>query len=209
MVRWMMTKMILPLMAAMLGCGPGDEPQIAAVPPPATESGADCNRPEYATDRLVCADAELLAIDRETDALAIQIGQDALVGIEPTLESQSTWFRRRSMCAFDKSHRQCAIDAYTERQSVLLGLMRLDESAKTPTFLCHTEGSHRSDFEAQFVAENLLALLQRDRIVGVAMLKAQSSSWQPYLSYVASDAEVKITQGASILLSCEPLANSD
>jgi hypothetical protein len=42
-----------------------------AIPPPPVQSVADCERPTYASDQLVCADAELLALDRELrDGLA-------------------------------------------------------------------------------------------------------------------------------------------
>lgn len=200
-----MQKIAVALLAALLIGETGGQLGPAAVPPPVTASGANCERPEYATDQIVCADPELLAIDRDIDALAIQLGEDALAGIEPTLEAQSAWFRRRSMCAFDEMHRQCAIDAYSERQSVLLGLKRLAAAPKTPTLSCRLFGSAKADYEAQFVAENLLGLLQADQVVGVAMLDAQTSSWQPYLSYPSADTNIVITRDERALLVCQPL----
>lgn len=44
--------------------------QPAPVPPPIIQSHADCTRPQYASDTLVCGDAELMAIDAEVATLA-------------------------------------------------------------------------------------------------------------------------------------------
>lgn len=101
------------LIAAGLAMG---SPQAGGAPvpiaPPVIQQTADCARPTYATDQLVCADPELRALDQ---SLAGLVGQMPAQADIPWLESQDAWLRRRSLCAFKTDHRGCAQDAYQTR----------------------------------------------------------------------------------------------
>lgn len=107
----MMWGLVLP----MLAIGPAAA-SPTAVPPPIAQDRADCARPQYASDRLICADDALRVLDEELAVLAARqpsLGRDAL------WEDQPTWIRRRSHCAFKADHRACLIEAYADRRAVL------------------------------------------------------------------------------------------
>jgi uncharacterized protein len=88
----------------------------AAVPPPVEQQTADCARPMYAVDQLICADPTLRAVENQLaaawrDARPLPVGD--------WLEDQSVWFRRRALCAFQTRARACVQAATRERMMVL------------------------------------------------------------------------------------------
>ena len=89
--------------------------QAAAIPPPIPQATADCARPVYATDQLVCGDPPLRALDA---TMRQRLRQIALPS-SSWLEDQTAWLRRRSLCAFSARHRACTIAAYRDRLAVL------------------------------------------------------------------------------------------
>ena len=93
-------------------CALGPQP-ARAVPPPPAQVTANCEAPTYASDQLVCADPELLELDR---LLGDQIGSrdEAAVASVPA-GSDEEWFRRSRMCAFEADHRDCLRAAYCLR----------------------------------------------------------------------------------------------
>ncbi len=94
----------------------------AAIPPPVEQVSANCSAPTYASDRLVCSDPELHALDQEMAKLVSRLGAQVLEPAGPAVESQSAWFKRRSMCAFDRDQRDCLIKSYTQRLRILKSL---------------------------------------------------------------------------------------
>ena len=91
----------------------------AAVPPPPVQVTANCDAPTYASDFLVCKDADLMQLD---GLLARVIGQrnegsSELVG----RESDQDWLRRSRLCAFEADHRGCLRAAYCARIALLSG----------------------------------------------------------------------------------------
>jgi uncharacterized protein len=103
-----------------------------AVPPPLPQIGADCQRPSYASDQLVCSDAALLALDRQvqetwlvivaaraTAQPATQAPEQKATDPPPLLEAQEAWFGRRSRCAFVEAQAACLHAAYRDRAQVL------------------------------------------------------------------------------------------
>jgi uncharacterized protein len=84
------------------------------IAPPVEQVTADCTAPTYATDRLVCADPELRALDAELAHL--WAGAQAAGRVAASAQSvQAAWFRRRSLCAFHDDHRGCVEGAYRAR----------------------------------------------------------------------------------------------
>lgn len=159
-----------------------------AVPPPVEQVTANCARPVYATDQLVCGDPELRAIDLE---LATALGGGGATS-SPWLEPQTEWFKRRSRCAFAADHRACAISAYRERLAVAQGW----SVSLTPISVrCNDRRIDR-------------AVIDRDRIgffvqgqLAGASLARPVSTWQPYLRTVSTDRRIKAA-GPTGTLTC-------
>jgi uncharacterized protein len=87
----------------------------AAIPPPPEQLAADCSQPTYASDQLVCATPELLALDQRMRALLDRVDLEAVAGRDPAFEQQSDWLRRRSLCAFSAAHADCLRAVYSAR----------------------------------------------------------------------------------------------
>lgn len=177
---------LLPAIVAALS-GP-TVAQPAPVPPPLEQAGADCNRPQYASDMLVCGDPELRARDGEVAALAQAL--PALAG-SPYWEDQSGWIRRRSRCAFDADHRACLVAAYADRRTVLIAATA---SASRPL---RCDGPWRG---RALLADDGAALAIRGdgQLLAVASLPA--SAWQPWVTMRQSGRRITLQpqQGPAI-----------
>lgn len=75
-----------------------------AVPPPPEQLAADCERPTYASDQLVCATPDMLALDRRMSRQLDRVDLDDVERRDPSFEPQSSWLQRRSRCAFSAAH---------------------------------------------------------------------------------------------------------
>lgn len=95
-----------------------------AVPPPPEQVSANCDAPTYASDQLVCHDPELLELDRRMRALLTRLDLEVLAAAGSDVESQASWFRRRSLCAFADAHTACLRAMYVDRISALEALTR-------------------------------------------------------------------------------------
>ena len=164
--------------------------QPAAVPPPIEQTSADCTRPTYVSDMLVCEDSELKARDAELAAL---VSSTPLAGAA-LMESDTEWFKRRSRCAFAAEHRACLAAAYAGR----LTLRRI--LAAPPT-----EGQPATCKSAKGTQEVTLAVLAegtrlviRDRATGAALgiappPVAKDAPWQSFASFTRKGERVTIT----------------
>jgi uncharacterized protein len=88
--------------------------QSAPVPPPLAQVSADCRTTTYASDRLVCEDPALLAVDRR---MARAWSSRPVIG--KWIEPQGHWFKRSRLCAMRIEHRACLVSAYGERIALL------------------------------------------------------------------------------------------
>jgi uncharacterized protein len=159
-----------------------------AVPPPAEQVTADCARPIYATDQLVCRDAELRALD-------LQLAQSLTAfdaAPSPWLEAQSAWFKRRSRCAFQADHRTCAVWAYRERLKVVT---QWPMTVRPIRAAC----SDRL-IDSLAIEPDRIGFFVRGRLAGVALTGVQPP-WQPYLSASSARRQVK-AQGPAGRLRC-------
>lgn len=123
-----------PAALAPQGTRLADAPSSTApsIAPPMAQEAANCLRPVYATDQLVCADPALRALDAETVALLGRVGQRGPMSAGAWIEDQQTWFRRRSLCAFRTDHIACVQAAYRTRNVELAALASaLPESGVT------------------------------------------------------------------------------
>lgn len=156
-----------------------------AVPPPVVQWTANCTAPVYATDRLVCGDAELARAD---DAMISWLGRwrpPPVDGFAPWRESQEAWLKRRSLCAFRTSHRQCVVDAYAERMAVLRLVNATVERATDVAWRC---GAMTGRWRGQ-----AMLLIEPDGTpAGLAMRQASRSGWQPYLRLDGAGSKLRI-----------------
>ena len=79
---------LIPVIA--LGTAP-----VAAVPPPPEQVAANCEAPTYASDMLVCADADLRPLDTRMREAWAAVDFASVVAQEAWVEAQDAWFRRR------------------------------------------------------------------------------------------------------------------
>ena len=86
----------------------------APIAPPLEQVSADCTAPTYASDRLVCADPGLRALDAELARLWARAEAAGRVAASAQ-RAQADWFRQRSLCAFREDHRACVEGAYRAR----------------------------------------------------------------------------------------------
>lgn len=100
--------------AALLG-SPGRAADAPPISPPLEQDSADCLHPVYATDRLVCGDPQLRALDADMAVRTVRLEQRSGWPASPFFEDQTAWFERRSLCAFQAHHRTCAATAYRVR----------------------------------------------------------------------------------------------
>lgn len=145
------------------------------VPPPPVQGVANCERPSYATEHLICDTPSL----RQTE---VRLGDlwrrtDGLIVPSAWIESQEDWFRRRATCAFREDHASCVEAANAERFAVLEAV-----TAPTPTsgdlMVCHGQDG---DHYVHLLRHGTVAL---ERKHGGFTLAASPSSpaWTPYLA---------------------------
>lgn len=153
----------------------------SAVPPPVEQVSADCSRPQYASDRLVCDDPDLRALDADVARLG---------RVEPRLadgavwEGQSAWFRRRAQCAFQAEHRSCLIAAYTDRRAVLEAAHSVGERA----LRCDGAWQGRPLAATVAIAGKPLSITENGLLVATA--SPVTGRWQPWLTWRASGSRI-------------------
>lgn len=154
-----------------------------AVPPPMPQSTADCSRPVYASDLLVCADPVLGAIDR--DLRTRVLSRPAPVG--RWIEDPESWFRRSRLCAMKAEHRICLLQAYRER----IALMTFDPKVGTPK-PCGRMSIVKAPDDARGLLGDDGALLALGRRV--------SPEWTPFVSVAAAGGRIIFRDAAGRVL---------
>jgi hypothetical protein len=159
--------MILALfLAAMMG-------QAQPIAPPLALNTADCVRPTFATDQLICDDPSLRELDRDLAAMLNALPSSRLAA--PWIEAQPEWFRRSRLCAFRADHKACVTAAYHDRARVLMALA-------APTALigrCKlADGSPAQLSESDGVG----VLMTTGHILAVGT--TDGADWTPFMRYV-------------------------
>ncbi|MFM7350084.1 MAG: hypothetical protein ACKO01_11465 [Erythrobacter sp.] len=176
------------VLLAEAGSARADPPPV---PPPTEQLTADCSRPVYATDQLVCADATLRDLDVALAARLAVVPQPTARWVEPQWE----WFRRRSRCAFSASHRACVEAAYRERLVVLA----------PPRPMQGGEAARCSDADIAAVgfADGWTYLLGRSGdVLGAGWSGPGAHDWQPYLTAARSGSKLQLRTLAGAALTC-------
>lgn len=153
---------------------------LPGVPPPVEQASADCARPTYASDMLVCNDSGLRALDAQ---LAELVTRTPLAGTN-LIEGDTEWFKRRSRCAFAAEHRACLASAYEERLVVRVALAASPETAGKVT-TCKGKQPLQSVLLTSISDGPMLVI--RDAAsgqpIGVLLAPAaKDASWQPFAS---------------------------
>ncbi len=162
--------------------------QVPTVPPPTEQQTADCRRPAFATDQLVCADPALRALD---DQLAVRLRTSTLSKSRWT-EPQWQWFQRRSRCAFSENHKGCVEAAYRERLALLETPPRVEERR---AMIC--EGA---DLVAVATQDGKIVLFSTlGEVSGVAWSEPAAKVWTPFLmaSRRGEEMRLRTMDGAS------------
>ena len=157
--------------------------QPAPVPPPLEQAGADCDRPQYASDKLVCSNGTLRRQDADVAALARSLPHLAPGAL---WEDQYAWFRRRSLCAFANDHQGCLSAAYADRRLVLV-------AAAMPTVValrCKGPWRGRNLASSRIALGEALTITENGRLVAVAT--PVRTAWQPWLGWRMEGRNIRV-----------------
>lgn len=157
-----------------------------AVPPPVVQQGANCSSPVYASDRLVCEDQELRAIDAEITRRS-SVADAAELSSGSALESNETWFRRRSRCAFEADHRGCLLDAYHDRGLVLDAVVAPQSNQQR--LKCERPWSGRP-LALSTAGNDTVIVREGNRLLAVATSPLARSAWKPALTFRQRDRNI-------------------
>lgn len=171
---------LLPLL--MLDASPSSA-QTLPVPPPLEQLQAECTRPQYASDTLVCGDAELRAADAQVAALA---STSPTLAADAKWEDQASWLRRRSLCAFETDHRGCLIAAYADRRAVLAAIAH----PATQPLRCTGAWHGRALSSSPISAGQALPINENGQVGAVAT--PPGTAWQPWVAWSESATGLKV-----------------
>jgi uncharacterized protein len=195
-------------MAWWLQSAPSPISDAHAIPPPPVQAVADCERPTYASDQLVCADARLLSLDRELRDLLAMVDLPSRVAPTSLVEPQEAWFRRRSLCAFSETHAACLNAAYSERIAVLtavnLASAAVTRGAEAAT--CDNAPWGSRDVLIRRNSRHTATVMDaRATVLGVAFTSAHGSDWSPSVQFRRDGAAIQFTTLDGTTIDCRIL----
>ena len=194
------------LMVGWLQSVPSPISAAQAIPPPPVQSVADCGRPTYASDQLVCSDAELLALDRELGHLLATVDLTTRVVPASLVEPQEAWFRRRSLCAFSERHADCLKAAYSERIAVMTEVGRASTAAteRPKPATCRDAPWGSSHVLVRLTSEQAATVVDMEgRVLAVAFAAARGSDWSPAVRFTKEDAAIRFTTIDGTTIECQ------
>jgi len=184
------------LMVGWLQSAPSPISTAHAIPPPPVQTVANCDRPTYASDQLVCADADLLALDRELRDLLATVDLQARVAPVSLFEPQDLWLRRRSLCAFSERHAACLKAAYSERIAVITAVGPAATEATQPSeaATCRDAPWGSSDVLIRRTSGQTATVIDlRARVLAVAFAPTRGSDWLPSVGFATDGAAIRFT----------------
>jgi uncharacterized membrane protein/uncharacterized protein YecT (DUF1311 family) len=182
------------LMAWFLQAVPYPISAAHAVPPPLEQVVADCAHPTYASDMLVCGDAELLGLDRQVADALKRIRPATVATPASLLEAQDAWFRRRSRCAFSAQHKDCLKAAYSERIAVLDVLGKASPALAQAGTRARCSGAPWGPIDVRVVAAGgpLIVLDDTGRVLAVALGAQPREDWAAFVRFVADGETIRL-----------------
>jgi uncharacterized membrane protein/uncharacterized protein len=184
------------LMVGWLQSAPSPISAAHAIPPPPVQTVADCERPTYASDQLVCADAELLALDRKLRDLLATVDLASRVAPASLVEPQEAWFRRRSLCAFSETHAACLRAAYNERIAVLTAVDSATAAATRGAEAATCVNAPWGSTEVSLRRNGRHAATVMDaqaRVLAVAFIATRGSDWSPFVRITNRNTTIRFT----------------
>jgi len=184
------------LMVRWLQSAPSPMSDAHAIPPPPTQSVADCDRTTYASDQLVCTDPDLLALDRKLGDLLAAAASSGQIAAVSLVEPQEAWFKRRSLCSFSERHAACLKAAYSERIAVISVVDKASPEVRRSAQLatCRKAPWGSSDVLIGRGADGLMAVLDAQaRVLAVAFASPAAADWSPFVRFTADGATVRFT----------------
>ncbi len=194
------------LMVGWLQSVPSPISAAHAIPPPPLQSVADCERPTYASDQLVCTDAELLAVDHELRDLLATVDLTARIAPGALIESQDQWFRRRSLCAFSERHAACLKAAYSERIALItaVGSASTEATQRSEPATCRDAPWGSSDVLIGLTSGHTAMVMDlQARVLTVAFASARGSDWSPSAWFAADGAAIRFTTLDGATVECQ------
>lgn len=167
----------------------------AGVPPPLEQSAANCAAPTYASDRLVCGDPLLRALDARLREAWAAIDLERGIAPGAWVEGQQAWFRRRSLCAFAEQHAECLRAAYLERIAVLEVLRRVASRPQRPGVQAVCNDAPWGDGPVRVRAPATGALAVEDgeaRVLAAATPLRPDGAWTPYVGFASADRTIRL-----------------
>jgi uncharacterized protein len=159
---------------------------VAAVPPPPEQVAANCDAPTYASDMLLCADADLRALDAHMREAWAAVDFAGVVAPGAWVEAQDAWFRRRSLCAFSERHADCLQAAYVERIAVLEALRRITLRPRRQGMEASCPGAPWGHALVRVRAPESGALAIEDgaaNVLAAATPADADGTWSPYVGF--------------------------
>ncbi len=193
------------LMVGWLQSAPPLVSQAHAIPPPPVQTVADCDRPTYASDQLVCADAELLALDRELGKLLATVDLTTRVAPVSLIEAQEAWFRRRSLCAFLERHAACLKAAYSERIAVItaVGSASTEATQRSEPATCRNAPWGSSYVFIRRTSDQTATVTDMQaRVLAVAFVAARGSDWSPAVRFATEGAAIRFATLDGTTIEC-------
>jgi uncharacterized membrane protein len=193
------------LMVWWLQSAPSPMSDAHAIPPPPTQSVADCDRPTYASDQLVCADPDLLALDRKLGDLLAAAASSGQIAPVSLVEPQEAWFRRRSLCAFSERHAACLKAAYSERIAVISVVGKVSPEVRRSAQLatCSKAPWGSSDVLIGRGADGRMAVLDaQTRVLAVAFASPAAADWSPFVRFTTDGTAVRFTALDGTIAEC-------
>jgi uncharacterized protein len=184
-----------------------------AVPPSLPQTGAECERPTYASDRLVCGDAALLALDRQVREawraiVATRPATQPANDLPPLLEAQEAWFGRRSRCAFVEAQAACLQAAYRDRARVLDAWQRAISGAFAgPGTRMHCTGAPWGDATVTVhrpTADALVLSSLDGQVLAIATPDDEQAGWQPFVRLEGDALRPRLRWLSGATLHCSP-----
>ena len=185
----------------------------SAVPPPLPQTGAECERPTYASDWVVCGDAALLALDRRLSAAwqAITAARPATqkaIDLPPLLEAQEAWFGRRSRCAFVETHAACLQAAYDDRARVLDAWARAASGALVGSGArvrcANAPWGNATVIVHRPTADALVVSGLDGRALAIATPGGGPDGWRPFVQFDGATQPIRLRPLSGDAITCSP-----
>ena len=181
-------------------CLPGSVvAQAPPLPPPSPQFSADCEAPVYATDKLVCETEALRVLDAEM--LGLWTTARSLPWVSGDwIEPQDGWFRRRSLCAFETDHEECARAAYIERIAVLY-LLQFPPATLGLAVTC----AHGHEFADGTIVRRrgIVLFMDPDLRSQIVSFLPQAGAWTPFVTVFEDTGTFRLERLDGAMLLCK------